>query len=141
MTDDDGSRWLTYEDAAEALGIDAGSVKRRAQRANWPRMTGNDRRTLVAVPASAFPAEGATSGDVSPAPDPLSTMLDRALEAERSARADLEVERTRRIALEAAMAVLIAEAKFLSRRGLAARIQRIADYRYLSPAGGAHVAD
>lgn len=88
MTDDE-TRWLTYEDAASALGIDAASVKRRAQRGKWPRMVGNDRRVLVAVPAAALPQEG---GDVSPdTPEALmASLMERvnrafALEAENAA--------------------------------------------------------
>lgn len=90
MTDDE-SRWLTYEDAAVVLGIDAASVKRRAQRAGWPRMVGNDRRVRVAVPASAMPeARGDLSSDVTP-PEPLAALMerltDRAIAAEARAAA------------------------------------------------------
>lgn len=93
---DDASRWLTYEDAAIVLGISPESVKRRAQRSSWPRREGNDRRTLVAVPASAIPEGG---DDVAPdvAPEPLAALMERlterAIAAEaRAAAAEATVE-------------------------------------------------
>jgi hypothetical protein len=107
MTDDE-SRWLTYEDAATALGIDAASVKRRAQRANWPRMTGNDRRVLVAVPASALPETGGDmSGDVSP--EPLAALMERLTERAIAAEA-------RAAAAEATVAAQAAELRRWVRR-------------------------
>lgn len=44
------SRWLTYDDMAEALGITPDSARRLATRHKWPRRPGNDGRALVAVP-------------------------------------------------------------------------------------------
>ena len=45
------TRWLTYDDMAERLGITADSARRLATRHKWPRRPGNDGRALVAVPA------------------------------------------------------------------------------------------
>lgn len=107
MTDDE-SRWLTYEDAATALGIDAASVKRRAQRANWPRMVGNDRRVRVAVPASALPEAGDdTSADMSP--EPLAALMERLVERAITAEA-------RAAAAEATVAAQAAELRRWVRR-------------------------
>lgn len=115
MPGEDGeqSRWLTYAEAAQQLGIDAESVKRRAQRQKWPRREGNDRKTRVAVPASAFPG-GDITGDVPPAPRPgnLSAMLEEALAQEREAREALAVARVR---LATAEATVEAQAKELRR--------------------------
>lgn len=44
------SRWLTYDDMAEALGITPDSARRLATRHKWARRPGNDGRALVAVP-------------------------------------------------------------------------------------------
>lgn len=50
MSADTPRRWLTYADAGERLGIGAASVKRRAQRAGWPRQESNTGLALVGVP-------------------------------------------------------------------------------------------
>lgn len=56
-------RWMTYAEAAAALGIAEESAKRAAQRKRWRRMIGNDGRARVLVPAEALPTpEGATDG-------------------------------------------------------------------------------
>ncbi len=44
------SRWLTYDDMADALAITPDSARRLATRHKWPRRPGNDGRALVAVP-------------------------------------------------------------------------------------------
>jgi hypothetical protein len=44
-------RWLSYDEASQALHIDRESVARRARRARWPRRTGNDGTVRVGVPA------------------------------------------------------------------------------------------
>ncbi len=44
------TRWLTYDDMAEALNITPDSARRLATRHKWPRRPGNDGRALVAVP-------------------------------------------------------------------------------------------
>jgi hypothetical protein len=48
---DGETRWLTYDDMAEALNITPDSARRLATRHKWPRRPGNDGRALVAVPA------------------------------------------------------------------------------------------
>ena len=47
---DGTTRWLTYDDMAEALNITPDSARRLATRHKWPRRPGNDGRALVAVP-------------------------------------------------------------------------------------------
>ena len=64
MTDD--VTWLTYDEAAAALGIKADSVRRRAAARKWPRRTGNDRKARVGIPRDIIP-EGI------PAPTPAIT--------------------------------------------------------------------
>lgn len=47
---DGATRWLTYDDMAEALNITPDSARRLSTRHKWPRRPGNDGRALVAVP-------------------------------------------------------------------------------------------
>jgi hypothetical protein len=46
------TRWMTYKELADFLGVEEESARRRAQRAHWPRRRGNDRdkKTRVGVP-------------------------------------------------------------------------------------------
>jgi hypothetical protein len=56
MTDSDPDvRWMSYAEAAKALGVNPESVARRMRRGNWARGKGNDGRPRVAVPVSALP--------------------------------------------------------------------------------------
>jgi len=48
---------LTWADAAVRLGIEVGSVKARARRGRWHRVTGNDGRVLVHVPVTVLEQE------------------------------------------------------------------------------------
>ena len=48
--------WLTYDEAAQALGIKADSVRRRAAARKWPKRPGNDRTVRVGIPRDAIPA-------------------------------------------------------------------------------------
>ena len=59
-------RWLTYEEAAELLGVKADSVRRRASSKKWPRRLGNDGLSRVGIPTSIIPDR-----DPDPAPDIL----------------------------------------------------------------------
>jgi hypothetical protein len=47
---DDGNRWLTYQELADARDINRRSAVRLAQRRRWLRRPGNDGTTRVAVP-------------------------------------------------------------------------------------------
>jgi len=55
MGDNPDIEWLTYEDAADRLGILADSVRRRAAARKWPRRQGNDGKARVGIPRSVIP--------------------------------------------------------------------------------------
>ena len=64
-------QWLSYQEAARRLGVTAASVRRRAQRARWPRQRGNNGLALVMVPDDVLSAPrelvaGDVAGDVAP---------------------------------------------------------------------------
>ena len=58
--------WLTYAELGERLGASAEGARRRALRAQWPRMAGNDKRTRVGVPADVLADLSKLCGDRSP---------------------------------------------------------------------------
>ncbi len=71
-----GTRWMTYRELAEFLGVEEESSRRRAQRARWPRRPGNDGKTRVGVPGDVTPDDTRKAarddasddgGDVTPA--------------------------------------------------------------------------
>jgi hypothetical protein len=68
MTD---TRWLTYDELAEALGIAPDSARRLVARKKWPRKQNNEGRALVAVPAEYLDNRPDSTPDISPdaAPD------------------------------------------------------------------------
>ncbi len=100
-------QWLSYADAAKALGMTPESVRQRARREAWRRQIGNDGRALILVPmdTARIPA-GDTPGNP-PASRPAlrperDTAVLRAQLQEIEARAaelrsDLERERTERL--------------------------------------------
>lgn len=118
------THWLTYAEAAARLKIGEESVRRQALRKHWPKKLGNDGKALVAVPLEALEA-----AEDRAAPSERDAVLLHLLEAQRHAESVILAQERKIAALEAAIATLLAEAKFLSRRGLAARLRRIADYR------------
>lgn len=48
-------RWMTYAEAAAALGVNPESVAKRTRRNSWRRRTGNDGKPRIGVPVSALP--------------------------------------------------------------------------------------
>src|SRR3954469_22890734 len=46
----DDVRWLSYEEAADALAITLDSARVISRRKRWPRRKGNDRKTRIGVP-------------------------------------------------------------------------------------------
>ena len=56
------TRWMTYREMADFLGMKEESARRRAQREGWPRQLGNDGRTRVGVPGDAIVLEAALPG-------------------------------------------------------------------------------
>jgi len=103
------TRWMTYRELADFLGMEEESARRRAQRERWKRRPGNDGRTRVAVPIDAKPAKGGggdrggdKSSDVAPIvrgdhhPDELDKLrAELARERERTASAEREREAAR----------------------------------------------
>lgn len=90
MSDSD-DRWLTYNEAATALGIKPDSVRRRATARKWPRRQGNDGLARVLLPPDAMPQLPPDDGAVDapafvPALSPDPGLIERAARAE--ARAD-----------------------------------------------------
>src|SRR3954452_2494030 len=63
----DSVRWLSYEEAADVLGIALDSARVTARRKRWPRRMGNDRKARIGVPESLIAARRvctrALSGD------------------------------------------------------------------------------
>lgn len=56
MTDTDPDvRWLSYAEAAAALGVNPESVAKRMRRNGWRRRPGNDGKPRIGVPVSALP--------------------------------------------------------------------------------------
>lgn len=48
-------RWMTYAEAAAALGVNPESVAKRMRRRGWATRLGNDGKPRVAVPVSVLP--------------------------------------------------------------------------------------
>lgn len=127
-------RWMTYAEAAAALGVQEEAIKRRVQRGSWRRQPGNDGRARVAVPAALL---GATSGVTSPAtpgategatPVDLGALLAemRQARAERDAAVAGEAEAKRRLAaVEGALAVAASYAPYSARDGIRRRLRKL----------------
>jgi DNA primase len=100
-------RWMTYAEAAQALGMTTESVRQRARREHWRKQLGNDGKAQILVPADTDRAPPGDTADEPPAsrpvkrPEPDTAVLQaRITEMEiRGAelRADLERERAERI--------------------------------------------
>lgn len=88
MTDTESGAWLTYNEAAERLGIKPESVKRRARSRKWPRRVGNDGTARVLVPQDRL--EDVRTVDPEDVPTPVRgdiETLERAIRAESRADA------------------------------------------------------
>src|SRR5215212_79735 len=92
------TRWMTYREMADFLGVKEESARRRAQREGWPRQLGNDGRTRVGVPGDAAPDE--------PAPPGATDGGDHHLGEVAALREALDRERERADRTEAAAAVV-----------------------------------
>ncbi|MBA1159389.1 sigma-70 region 4 domain-containing protein [Microvirga mediterraneensis] len=66
--------WMSYAEAAEALGISAASVKQKARRGRWPRQVGNDGKARVAVPSDLLEVKQATTPATNPPTSPDTTL-------------------------------------------------------------------
>lgn len=60
--------YLTYDEAADRLGIKADSVRRRARARKWPRRTGNDGKAQVGVPKDILEADTPSGPPSGPPP-------------------------------------------------------------------------
>jgi DNA repair exonuclease SbcCD ATPase subunit len=67
MTD----KWLSYADAAAALGMTPESVRQRARREHWRKQLGNDGKALVLVPADTDRVPAGDTDDDTPASRPV----------------------------------------------------------------------
>lgn len=80
IRDDDPALWLTYDEAAQRLGIKADSVRRRAASRKWQRRQGNDGLARVRIPHDVIriPASDATPAIIPDDPNrPLQDELDQ----------------------------------------------------------------
>lgn len=64
-------RWLTYADAASALGMTTESVRQRARREHWRKQLGNDGKALILVPGDADRIPSGDALDDAPASRPV----------------------------------------------------------------------
>ena len=55
MGDESDVVWLTYDEAAQRIGIKADSVRRRAAAKKWPRRIGNDKLARIGAPRMIIP--------------------------------------------------------------------------------------
>ena len=101
-----GDRWLSYADAAAALGMTPESVRQRARREHWRKQLGNGGRALILVPAdTSRTPPGDTDGDAPVSRpvkrDPTLVALQARLAEMESRttelRADVERERSERL--------------------------------------------
>ena len=90
----DGS-WLTYQDLGVRLGVTPEAAKRRAIRAKWARMPGNDGRARVRVPDE---LRASSTLDVRPAKVALQYALESHVE---TLRADIVALKAQLAAAEA----------------------------------------
>ena len=90
--------WMTYEEAAQRLGIKTASVKRQARARNWPRRLSNDGRAQVQVPADRLTDPPPSSPPVTPPDTFREEAASRIAAAE--ARADAAERRASEIAEE-----------------------------------------
>jgi len=64
MTDNDPDvRWMTYAEAAKALGVTPETVARRMRRQDWAKRLGNDGKPRVAIPFSVLDKQAANEQD------------------------------------------------------------------------------
>src|SRR3954470_16115948 len=83
MADDEPDvRWMTYAEAAKALGVTPDTVARRMRRHEWAKRLGNDGKPRVAVPFSVLDQQVATGQDKT---DLLLALTERAARSEGEA--------------------------------------------------------
>lgn len=72
----DATRWMTYAEIADALGIGADSARNLVRRRRWSRQNGNDGLARIGVPLDHLEAHGGGGPD-SPANPPHDPPIDR----------------------------------------------------------------
>lgn len=133
MADNDPDvRWMTYAEAAAALGVNPESVARRMRRDGWARRQGNDNRPRVAVPVKLLPVPDVvqdTGPDKNPdatpsVPDSAGLMMALAFQAQAAAA---RAERAEVAHLAASERAAAAEAALAEVREALAREMRQAE--------------
>lgn len=89
MADETDGEWLTWNEAADRLGIKPESVKRRARAKKWARRTGNDGLAKVRIPPTRLERAEDDRADDREAirSDQSDAYLERAIRAEARAEA------------------------------------------------------
>lgn len=96
--------FLSYDEAAERLGIKPDSVRRRARARKWPRRQGNDGKAQVGIPPDVLGADDPPGAPLGPPPDTeaaelrvenrmLREMADELRTERNRARADADAQR------------------------------------------------
>lgn len=128
----DGDRWMTYADAAAALGMTTESLRQRARREHWPKQLGNTGKALVLVSADTARNTGGDAADDTAGDTPASRPVKRpeadstaaALQARiaemesraNELRGDLERERSERLQERDRAEKLVGEVADLARQ-------------------------
>lgn len=87
-----GKMWMTYDEAAHALGIKSDSVRRQARLRHWPRRTTNEGKVQVDIPEERL-AENPTATEKMDSPPPPPDNEARIIRAEiRAEAAERRVE-------------------------------------------------
>lgn len=94
---DTGSLWLTYDEAAARLAVKKASVQRMARAKKWPRRTGNDGKTRIALPLDRLADSPRESSATPPAQDQSARITAAEARAEELTKQveDLRAERDR----------------------------------------------
>lgn len=87
--------FLTYDEAADRLGIKPDSVRRRARARKWPRRKGNDGKAQVGIPPDALGADDPPGPPPGPPPDTEAAELRVENQMLREMTNDLRTERDR----------------------------------------------
>jgi outer membrane murein-binding lipoprotein Lpp len=64
------TKWMTYAEIAELLGIGADSARNLVRRRRWPRQAGNDGLARIGVPVEYLDENAKADGPIDPPADP-----------------------------------------------------------------------
>ena len=98
-------QWLTYQQAAEILGMSSEAVRQRARRLRWRTQRGNDGKALILVPSDEVPrlsgrpaVQPAVQTPVQPAEiEALSTLMNTLRDQLERSQKTAEAERQQHI--------------------------------------------